>query len=135
MLTIDSDAHGVETLANIRYGVATARRAWLDQDSIANTRSWEPTRCDKRRKRGVQAVGSAVPVLDGSARLNPGVRTSFVGLNGAGRLDVVAHAVAALDRLDRRGSGLRHASPARIANPPRSPAPAARGTRRRRRRS
>ena len=29
MLVIDSDAHGAETLANMRYGVATARRAWL----------------------------------------------------------------------------------------------------------
>ena len=38
MLVIDSDAHGAETLANIRYGVATARRAWLSADQIANTR-------------------------------------------------------------------------------------------------
>jgi DNA polymerase (family 10) len=40
-LCIQSDAHGTETLRNIRYGVATARRAWIGPDSIANTRSWE----------------------------------------------------------------------------------------------
>jgi DNA polymerase (family 10) len=35
-----TDAHGTETLANIRYSVATARRAWLSADRIANTRAW-----------------------------------------------------------------------------------------------
>jgi DNA polymerase (family 10) len=35
-----TDAHGTETLANIRYSVATARRAWLSADQIANTRTW-----------------------------------------------------------------------------------------------
>ena len=38
MLVVNSDAHGVETLRLIRYGVATARRAWLSKDQIANTR-------------------------------------------------------------------------------------------------
>jgi DNA polymerase (family X) len=35
-----TDAHGTETLANIKYSVATARRAWLSADRIANTRAW-----------------------------------------------------------------------------------------------
>jgi DNA polymerase (family 10) len=35
-----TDAHGVETLDNIRYSVATARRAWLSADRVANTRAW-----------------------------------------------------------------------------------------------
>jgi DNA polymerase (family X) len=35
-----TDAHGTETLANIRYSVATARRAWLSADQVANTRTW-----------------------------------------------------------------------------------------------
>jgi DNA polymerase (family X) len=39
-LVIDSDAHRAETLALIRYGVATARRAWLTKDDVANTRGW-----------------------------------------------------------------------------------------------
>jgi DNA polymerase (family 10) len=49
-LVIDSDAHGVETLAVIRYGIATARRAWLTADGVANTRPWPEL--DRLRKRG-----------------------------------------------------------------------------------
>lgn len=37
-LVISSDAHGAETLAYLRYGVSTARRAWLTRDDVANTR-------------------------------------------------------------------------------------------------
>ena len=40
MLLIDSDAHRTRTLANMRWGVATARRAWLTRENVANTRSW-----------------------------------------------------------------------------------------------
>jgi len=36
-LLIDSDAHRVETLAVQRWGVATARRAWLTPADVANT--------------------------------------------------------------------------------------------------
>jgi DNA polymerase (family 10) len=50
MLVIDSDSHGVETLANIRYGVATARRGWVTAKQVANTRTWKQV--DKLRKRG-----------------------------------------------------------------------------------
>jgi DNA polymerase (family 10) len=39
-LLIDSDAHRAESFDLIRYGVATARRAWLTADDVANTRSW-----------------------------------------------------------------------------------------------
>jgi DNA polymerase (family 10) len=35
-----TDAHGTETLSNLRYSVATARRAWLSAEQVANTRSW-----------------------------------------------------------------------------------------------
>ena len=47
-----TDAHGTETLGNIKYSVATARRAWLSADQVANTRNWRsfaPLR--KRAKR------------------------------------------------------------------------------------
>ncbi|RKQ92600.1 DNA polymerase (family 10) [Solirubrobacter pauli] len=40
LILIDSDAHGADTLANLRYGVATARRGWLTPAQVANTRSW-----------------------------------------------------------------------------------------------
>jgi DNA polymerase (family 10) len=39
-LTIDSDAHRAESFAVLRYGIATARRARLTADDIANTRPW-----------------------------------------------------------------------------------------------
>jgi len=49
MLVIDSDAHGVNTLSNMRYGVATARRGWVGPDRVANTREWPEL--DRLRKR------------------------------------------------------------------------------------
>ncbi len=48
-ILIDSDAHGTETLTNVRYGIATARRAWLTADDVANTRSWEDLRALRPR--------------------------------------------------------------------------------------
>ncbi len=40
LIAIDSDAHRKGTLANMRWGVATARRAWLTREQVANTRPW-----------------------------------------------------------------------------------------------
>jgi DNA polymerase (family X) len=39
-IVINSDAHWTRTLANLRYGVATARRGWVTKDAVANTRPW-----------------------------------------------------------------------------------------------
>jgi DNA polymerase (family 10) len=39
-IVINTDAHGVDTLGNVAYGVATARRAWLTKADVANTRGW-----------------------------------------------------------------------------------------------
>jgi DNA polymerase (family 10) len=39
-IVVNTDAHGTETLENMRFGVATARRAWLTKAQVANTRSW-----------------------------------------------------------------------------------------------
>jgi DNA polymerase (family 10) len=50
LIVLDADAHGVDTLGNIRFGVATARRAWLGADHVANTRPWPEL--DALRKRG-----------------------------------------------------------------------------------
>jgi DNA polymerase (family X) len=51
MICVNTDAHGVDTLANIAYGVATARRAWLRADQVANTRPWrEFSRLRKRTR-------------------------------------------------------------------------------------
>jgi DNA polymerase (family X) len=38
-ICVNTDAHGTDTLANIAYGLATARRAWLTKRQVANTRS------------------------------------------------------------------------------------------------
>ncbi len=40
LILIDSDAHRTRTLQNMRWGVATARRAWLTREQVANTRRW-----------------------------------------------------------------------------------------------
>jgi DNA polymerase (family 10) len=40
-ILIDSDAHWVERFEAMRWGVATARRAWLTAEDVANTRQWE----------------------------------------------------------------------------------------------
>src|SRR3954449_4144225 len=53
-LVIDSDAHWTTTLPNIQYGVATARRAWLTAENIANTRPWPEL--DAMRKRSQAEV-------------------------------------------------------------------------------
>jgi len=49
MICLNTDAHGTDTLSNMVYSVATARRAWLTADQIANTRPWrEFSRLRKR---------------------------------------------------------------------------------------
>ncbi len=54
LITIDSDAHGANTMHHVRWGVATARRAWLTPEHVANTRPWpEFARLRKR----VRATG------------------------------------------------------------------------------
>ncbi|MFP5361718.1 MAG: DNA polymerase/3'-5' exonuclease PolX [Thermoleophilia bacterium] len=49
LVLIDSDAHGADRLAHVRWGVATARRAWLTPEQVANTRPW--AQFSKLRKR------------------------------------------------------------------------------------
>jgi DNA polymerase (family 10) len=44
MIIVDSDAHRTGTLENMRWGVATARRAWLTAEQVANTRPWAQLR-------------------------------------------------------------------------------------------
>jgi DNA polymerase (family X) len=39
-IVLNTDAHGVDTLGNMAYAVATARRAWLTATDVANTRNW-----------------------------------------------------------------------------------------------
>ncbi|HET7120693.1 MAG TPA: DNA polymerase/3'-5' exonuclease PolX [Solirubrobacterales bacterium] len=48
-IVLTTDAHGVDTLDNMVYAVATARRAWLTRADIANTCGWAEFK--KLRKR------------------------------------------------------------------------------------
>ncbi len=43
-ILINSDAHRTRTLQNMRWGIATARRAWLTREQVANTRPWNDLR-------------------------------------------------------------------------------------------
>ena len=49
VICVNTDAHGVDTLENMRWGIATARRGWLTAPEVANTRSWAQFK--KLRKR------------------------------------------------------------------------------------
>jgi DNA polymerase (family X) len=48
-IVIDSDAHRTETLGNMRWGLLTARRAWLSAADVANTRPWQELRQLRKR--------------------------------------------------------------------------------------
>jgi DNA polymerase (family 10) len=48
-IVLNTDAHGVDTLGNMAYAVATARRAWLTPADVANTRGWRDFRNLLRR--------------------------------------------------------------------------------------
>ena len=52
MICVNTDAHGTDTLSNMIYSIATARRAWLTPKQIANTRPWREF--SKLRKRASQ---------------------------------------------------------------------------------
>ena len=43
-IVLNTDAHGVDTLDNMAYAVATARRAWLTAEDVANSRGWAELR-------------------------------------------------------------------------------------------
>jgi DNA polymerase (family 10) len=50
-IVIDSDAHRPDTLANMRWGVLTARRGWLTKADVANTRPWKELARLRKRER------------------------------------------------------------------------------------
>jgi DNA polymerase (family 10) len=50
-LLIDSDAHSPAALGNLRWGVITARRAWLEPKDVLNTRPLDQFRSALRRNR------------------------------------------------------------------------------------
>jgi DNA polymerase (family 10) len=52
LICVNTDAHRVRTMDNIHYGVATARRAWLTAEQVANTRSWRSLAPLRKHARG-----------------------------------------------------------------------------------
>ena len=50
-ILVDSDAHSPKNFELLRYGVATARRAWLTRDQVANTRPWPEFAALRKRAR------------------------------------------------------------------------------------
>ena len=50
-IVIDTDAHSVRNFELLQYGVATARRAWLTADQVANTRPWPEFAALRKRAR------------------------------------------------------------------------------------
>jgi DNA polymerase (family 10) len=51
LIVVDSDAHSVRNLELMRFGIATARRAWLGPAQIANTRPWAELQPLRKRSR------------------------------------------------------------------------------------
>ena len=49
-LVINCDAHRTSGFEVVRYGVATARRAWLTQSQIANTQTWTDLAAQRSRQ-------------------------------------------------------------------------------------
>jgi DNA polymerase (family 10) len=50
-IVINCDAHRVRGFEVARYGVATARRAWLSADQVANTKPWKQVEAMRSRHR------------------------------------------------------------------------------------
>jgi DNA polymerase (family 10) len=50
-IVIDTDAHRVGGFGVARYGIATARRAWLTADHVINTQPWETVQALRPRHR------------------------------------------------------------------------------------
>ena len=75
LVLVDSDAHSARNFDLLQYGIATARRAWLTPEQVANTRSWKDFA--PLRKRARDEVGRR-PALFGRgavanrARSTPG---------------------------------------------------------------
>jgi len=60
-ILVTTDAHRVATLSSTRpYGIATARRAWLTAEQVANTRPWSEFAPLRKRAHGRQPGGPAI---------------------------------------------------------------------------
>ncbi|MFZ0381599.1 MAG: DNA polymerase/3'-5' exonuclease PolX [Solirubrobacteraceae bacterium] len=60
-IVIDTDSHRTAGFAVARYGIATARRAWLRADQVLNTQPWEAVEAVRPRHRLDLASSPARP--------------------------------------------------------------------------
>jgi DNA polymerase (family 10) len=51
LILVDSDAHSARNMRLLEYGIATARRAWLTPEQVANTRPWPEFAALRKRER------------------------------------------------------------------------------------
>ncbi|HYM57134.1 MAG TPA: DNA polymerase/3'-5' exonuclease PolX [Solirubrobacteraceae bacterium] len=51
LILVNTDAHSTRNFELLRYGIATARRAWLTPAQVANTRPWEEFAALRKRSR------------------------------------------------------------------------------------
>jgi DNA polymerase (family 10) len=51
LICVNTDAHRIATMNNMTYGLATARRAWLTAEQVANTRPWREFSALRKRAR------------------------------------------------------------------------------------
>ena len=58
-IVVNSDAHGANTLGTTRWGVATARRAWLGPDQVANALGWDAFAALRKRAQRSSSAGSS----------------------------------------------------------------------------
>jgi DNA polymerase (family X) len=56
-IVINTDSHRTAGFAVARYGIATARRAWLTADQVVNTQAWEAVQALRPRHRASAARG------------------------------------------------------------------------------
>ena len=54
-ICLNTDAHGTDTLGNMVYALATARRAWLTPGQIANARPWREFSKLRKRSRSMRS--------------------------------------------------------------------------------
>ncbi len=59
LILVDSDAHSTRNLDLLRYGIYTARRAWLTAAQVANTRPWPEFAALRKRARGTSTSTAA----------------------------------------------------------------------------
>jgi DNA polymerase (family 10) len=50
-IVINCDAHRMKGFEAARYGIATARRAWLTAEDVANTKPWAEVAAMRPRNR------------------------------------------------------------------------------------